>query len=37
MWLNKAPVMGALDVIRFFRAPGIKFPGVDWVAMKRNA
>jgi hypothetical protein len=37
MWLNKAPVMGALDVIRFFRAPGIKFPGVDWVAMKMNA
>jgi hypothetical protein len=37
MWLNQALVMGARDVIRFFRAPGIKFPGVDWVAMKMNA
>jgi hypothetical protein len=36
MWLNNAPVMGARDVIRFFRAPGIKFPGIDWVAMKMN-
>ena len=36
-WLNINPVLVALDVIRFFRVPGIKTPGVDWVAMKMNA
>lgn len=37
MWTNRAPTLGARDVIRFFRAPGIARPGVDWVAMKMNA
>lgn len=37
MWADGAPVMGLRDVIRFFRAPGIAFPGVDWVAVKMNA
>lgn len=37
MWTNRAPTLGARDVIRFFRAPGIAHPGVDWVAMKMNA
>ena len=36
-WTNSAPVLGAMDVIRFFRAPRILTPGVDWVAMKMNA
>ena len=37
MWANGTPVLGARDLIRFFRAPGIRYPGVDWVAMKMNA
>ena len=37
VWTNSAPTLGALDVIRFFRAPGIIPPGIDWVAMKMNA
>ena len=37
MWTNSKPALGAMDVIRFFRAPGIVRPGVDWVAMKMNA
>ena len=36
-WANSKPALGALDVIRFFRAPRILTPGVDWVAMKMNA
>ena len=36
-WTNSAPVLGARDVIRFFRAPGIRTPGAEWVAMKMNA
>ena len=36
-WANSTPVMGAMDVIRFFRAPRILAPGVEWVAMKMNA
>lgn len=36
-WANSAPTLGARDVIRFFRAPRILSPGVDWVAMKMNA
>ena len=37
VWANSKPAMGALDIIRFFRAPRILAPGVDWVAMKMNA
>ena len=37
MWTNSKPALGVRDVIRFFRAPGIAFPGVDWIAMKMNA
>ena len=37
VWTNSAPTLGARDVIRFFRAPGITTPGADWVAMKMNA
>ena len=37
MWTNSKPALGAMDVIRFFRAPRIVTPGVDWVAMKMNA
>ena len=37
VWTNSTPTLGARDVIRFFRAPGIAYPGVDWVAMKMNA
>ena len=37
MWPNSTPTLGSRDVIRFFRAPGIKFPGVEWVAIKMNA
>lgn len=37
VWTNSAPALEALDVIRFYRAPGIIPPGVDWVAMKMNA
>ena len=36
-WANSAPTLGMRDVIRFFRAPRILRPGVDWVAMKMNA
>lgn len=37
VWTNSAPTLGARDVIRFYRAPGIIAPGVDWIAMKMNA
>ena len=37
VWTNGATTLGARDVIRFFRAPGIIPPGIDWVAMKMNA
>lgn len=37
VWTNSKPALGAMDVIRFFRAPGILAPGADWVAMKMNA
>lgn len=37
VWANSAPTLGALDVIRFFRAPRILTAGVDWAAMKMNA
>ena len=36
-WANSKPSLGARDVIRFFRAPGIRAPGADWVAVKMNA
>ena len=36
-WTNRAPTLGVRDVIRFFRAPRILSPGIDWVAMKMNA
>ena len=36
-WAGSTPVMGALDIIRFFRVSRILTPGVDWVAMKMNA
>lgn len=37
VWTNSKPALGSLDVIRFFRAPGIRIPGADWVAVKMNA
>ena len=37
VWANSAPTLGALDVIRFFRAPRIVLPGIDWIAVKMNA
>ena len=36
-WAGSTPVMGSLDIIRFFRVSRILAPGVDWVAIKMNA
>lgn len=37
VWTNGKPALGARDVIRFFRAPGIVALGAEWVAVKMNA